>query len=347
MKTAEIIRERAFELGFDLFGISAATRASTAANYLQWLQRGMQGGMAWMERQLERRCDPRDYLAGARSVISVGISYAGEEPASAVWNDPMRGRIARFAWGADYHDVLKPKLVALAKTLDRIVDSGCRSRACIDTSPVLERDMAIRSGIGYPGFNTNIISPQYGSYIFLGEVITCAELEPSTPSPSCRHLCSECGECRASCPTEALIEPYVCDSRLCISYLTIENKGSIPRRLRPKMKDWIFGCDACQECCPQLERISAPRQSGFLRFDSELFAPHLLELMELDQESFRKRYRKTPIARIKRRGLLRNAAVALGNSGDANALEVLERSLDDPEQLVREHAAWAIEQIVD
>jgi len=343
MKIEEIIQERAAELGFDMFGISPARRAESSDRFQSWLRDGMQAGMAWMARDPERRSDPRIYYPAARSIVSLGISYAVAEPPAELWDDPLRGRVARFAWGPDYHDVLKPRLKALAEFIDAELQTPARSLYCIDTSPVLERDFARAAGIGAPGYNGNIISPRHGSFITLGEVLVGRELEPTRTAESVADACAACRRCLAECPSGALRAPYVVDSRRCISYLTIENKGSIPEELRPMLGRWIFGCDQCQECCPQLERISKPVTDSYLSFDPDRFAPYLPDLLRLDQDSFRTRYRGTAIARIKRRGLLRNAAVALGNSaGGADARAALEAALRDEDEVIREHAAWAL-----
>ena len=224
---------------------------------------------------------------------------------------------------------------------------------------MLERAWAARAGVGFIGKNSLLINPAYGSLVFLGEILTTAELEPSLSADdkgaSLRFedsfgnektaTCGACQRCLTVCPTHAFPAPYVLDSQRCISYLTIELKGSIPVDLRPKMGNWIYGCDACQSICPWVHRYSKPNERPFLEYDVELVAPRLLELMQLDDEAFRKRFRKTPMKRTKRRGLLRNAAVALGNWGSVEAQAVLERAVKEEESLIAEHAAWALAQI--
>jgi len=333
------------EEGFDLFGIAPAQKSKQAKDLRRWLANGAHAGMGWMERNIDMRCDPRLLMEDARSVIVLGISYSTRTPPPGIWNDPLRGRVARFAWGPDYHDVVGPMLRRLGAKLDSLLGGDIRKRVFVDTAPLLERSLACEAGLGYPGFNSNIISGDFGSYILLGEILTTAELEPTPAAESIAAECDLCRRCIESCPTTALTAPYTCDSRRCISYLTIENRGDIPPDLRPLMGNWIFGCDACQECCPHLERIAPVDGRNFVKYDPDIAAPPLLELMELDEAGFRTRFRKTAIYRSKRRGLLRNAAVALGNSRRPEALPALERAMDDEEEIVRRHAAWALAEI--
>ena len=223
----------------------------------------------------------------------------------------------------------------------------------VDTGPVLERDFAAQAGLGFIGKNTNLIHPNFGSYVFLGEILTDWEsahsLAPDNRRqglhPSQRPSCGRCGRCLKACPTQAFPEPYVLDARRCISYLTIEHKGPIPEDLRPKMGHWIFGCDECQQVCPWVLRFSKPGRQRFLRFDENRCAPKLIELMALNEAGFRERFSGTPVLRAKRSGCLRNVAVALGNGGHPSSAPVLEKAARDPDPLVREHAHWALEKI--
>lgn len=349
------IREKAQELGFELVGIAPARKARHSSAYQAWLEEGHAGEMGWLESEPERRLDPRRVLDGALSVVALGVSYYTEDPPPDLWNDPSRGRIARYAWGADYHDVLTPMLQELAAFIRKEAGDEGSTRFYVDTGPVLERDVAARAGLGFIGKNSLIINPGYGSYVFLGEIITNIELDYDEPavddgatlplSDGRTGTCGSCTRCVDLCPTHAFPAPYVLDSRLCISYLTIELKGEIPESLRPRMQNWIFGCDECQSVCPWVKRYSNPRDEPFLGFDANRCAPSLLELMTLDDAGFRERFRGTPVTRSKRRGLLRNAAVALGNWGDPEAKPALEAALKDPEPLVQSHAAWALERI--
>jgi epoxyqueuosine reductase len=317
--------------------------------------------MQWLARVPQRRQDPRQVVGGAQSVVVVGLSYYVLDPPDELWNDPSRGRIARYAWGLDYHDVMLPRLRELGQFIAQETGDTLNQSAYVDTGPVLERDFAAQAGLGFIGKNTLLINPQQGSYLFLGEILASVELEYDEPAPDggarCRigppgeskrvGTCGNCTRCLEICPTHAFPAPYILDSNRCISYLTIEHKGAIPLELRPLMKNWIFGCDECQEICPWVRRYAPryPTREDFLQYQPEQVAPKLVDLMALDDAAFRKRFRGTPIKRTKRRGLLRNVAVALGNWGSPKALPVLERSLNDPDLLIREHAAWAIQQI--
>lgn len=376
----EDIKEKAYGLGFDLIGAAPAARSPHAEAYASWVDAGYAAAMGYMTRDLARRQDPRQVLSGARSVVVVGLSYFVADPPPELWDDPARGRIARYAWGADYHEVMTPRLRRLADFIARLSRRDVNHRVYVDTGPVLERDFAAQAGLGFVGKNTCLISPWMGSYLFLGEILVDLELEydepaadsgASIPARSSRRpvaggdrqrlaregrdvpttgarrvgTCGACTRCLAACPTDAFPAPYILDSNRCISYLTIELKGSIPPQLRPLMGNWIFGCDVCQSVCPWPRRFAQPTRADFLRFDPEGAIPRLLDLITLSDDGFRARFRRTPLWRAKRRGLLRNVAVALGNWGDPQAIPALRRALDDPEPLIREHAAWALAQI--
>jgi len=353
------IKQKAYDLGFDLIGIAPAERAFHAEAYRRWLAQNYQAQMNWLGRDPQRREDPRQVLSGAQSVVVVGLSYFVLDPPASVWNDPSRGRIARYAWGLDYHDIMLPRLRELGDFIDEEAGGARNRRAYVDFGPVLERDFAAQAGLGFIGKNTLLINPGMGSYLFLGEVLLDVELEYDEPAAeggaSC-HIdppgqakrvgtCGNCTRCLEICPTHAFPAPYILDSNLCISYLTIELKGAIPVELRPLLGNWIFGCDECQEICPWVRRFSRPTRERFLRYDPDQVAPKLVDLMRLDSQAFNARFKGTPLKRTKRRGLLRNVAVALGNWGSPQALPALQAALQDPEPLIREHAAWAIERI--
>ena len=343
------VREKALELGFDVVGIAPAGEVRHASAFQHWLEAGHQADMAWLARHRERRTDPRQVVSGARSVVMAGFNYFREDPPPELWDDPLRGRVARYAWGPDYHDRLLPRLMELADFL-RAEAPGAQCRAYVDTGPLMEKTWAAEAGIGFIGKNTLLIHPRHGSYLLLGGVITDLEFEYDPPATddgarSGPGHCGRCSRCLSACPTGALIAPRVLDSRRCISYLTIEHKEAIPEDLRPLMGQWIFGCDACQTVCPWVRRYAHAASDRFLAFDAERFAPDLLELMGLDAAAFRRRYKGTPVTRAKRRGLLRNAAIALGNAGRREALPVLRRALEDEEPLIRLHADWAIRAI--
>jgi epoxyqueuosine reductase len=301
--------------------------------------------MDYMARRVERRADPRIVLPGAKSIVVVAMNYAPGEPESGSrsgtsGSKASTGFIARYARGPDYHELIGEKLNQLSARVCELGGPGTATKSYVDTGPVLERDLAQRAGIGWIGKHTNLLSRRFGNWFFLGEILTTLELEPDAPE---REYCGTCTRCIAVCPTQAIRAPYVLDARRCISYLTIELKGSIPTELRPLIGNRIFGCDDCLAVCPW-NRFA--RQASTLQFDREdLRRPDLIELMGLTEPQFRARFGGTPIARIKRRGLLRNVAVALGNARDRAAVPALEKALDDPEPLIREHARWALEVI--
>lgn len=335
------IREQAVALGFDVVGIAPAGPVPWSEAFEEWLAARHHADMRWLAKNRGRRTDPRRVVPDARSVILVGFSYYVEDPPASIWDDPLRGRVARYAWGTDYHQELLPRLLELKAFIEREGTGTPQCRAYVDTGPLMERSWAAEAGLGFIGKNTLLISPNYGSYLLLGGIITDLELEADEPVLG-TGTCGECRRCLGTCPSHAFPAPYILDSNRCISYLTIELKTSIPEKMRPLMGTWIFGCDACQEVCPWVRQCACPSERRFLAFDAERFAPDLLELMTLDEAGFRQRYKGTPILRAKRRGLLRNAAVALGNSGRKEALPALRQAAQDHEPLVREHAEWAI-----
>jgi epoxyqueuosine reductase len=336
-----IVKARAAELGFDLVGIASAEPFDAdLQRTLAWIEQGLHGTMGWITPERTRRaCHPDDLLPGARSIVVVGASYAGPEPA--LHDRRPRGRVARYARGADYHDVMKARLAELAASVRDLGGNGTRTRAFVDSSPLPERAVAVRAGLGFVGKNTNLLTARAGSWLLLGALLTDLTLPPDPP------LDRDCGRCRLcldACPTDAFPAPYVLDANRCISYLTIELRGPIPRDLRPAVGDHVFGCDVCQDVCPWNR---ADRRPGWpeLSGGTDAGRPLLSDLLALDDASFRERYRRSPVWRTKRRGLLRNAAVALGNVGGADNLPALADALRDPEPLVRSHAAWAIGRI--
>jgi epoxyqueuosine reductase len=359
MSLSADIKSKAVDLGFDVVGLAPAQAARREPAFHRWLELGYHGEMEWMARDPGRRADPRRVLPGARSVVVAGVSYFVENPPPDVWNDPARGRIARYAWGPDYHDVLLPRLQALARFIEQQASHPVQHRAYVDTGPILERGVAAEAGLGFIGRNSLLIHPSYGSYLLLGEILLDIELEydpPAGDEGAARHFfgptgaprkgsCGSCRRCLDVCPTHAFPAAYILDSRRCISYLTIELKGSIPDPLRPLMGNWIFGCDECQSVCPWVRRYARPGRTHVERYNIDRMAPPLLDLMPMDEVAFRARFRGTPILRARRRGLLRNVAVALGNWGSRQAVPVLERAGADPDPIIREHAAWALHRI--
>jgi epoxyqueuosine reductase len=361
--------ERAFELGFNQVGVLPAAPGKRLAAYLDWLERGYQGEMGYMARpdRVARRQDLNLILPGVQTIVCVGLNYYAGRLPTAVSQDPSRGRISNYAWGPDYHDIMTPRLEALADWLRQAAGGQSANRVYVDTGAILERDHAETAGLGFTGKNTMLIQPRAGSWFFLGEILMTLPVVGRWPlaagnsTPNTNHQlpatsnqqplpsCGRCRRCLDACPTDAFPQPYVLDAGRCISYLTIELKGWIPRELRPLMGNWIYGCDVCQEVCPFnrfAERVASgvwPVAGG--RWDA--VAPPLLEILALDEAGFQERFADSPIQRIKRRRLLRNACVAAGNWGSKTAVSPLITLLSDPEPLVRGHAAWALHQIGD
>ncbi|MEC7843220.1 MAG: tRNA epoxyqueuosine(34) reductase QueG [Candidatus Latescibacterota bacterium] len=330
------MRTRARELGFDLVGIAPADPLEGAEFYARWVALGFAGEMTYLQRNQDKRADPARLVPGARSVICVGMHYHQEALGDP---SPLAGRMAQYALGDDYHDLLKDRLRQLWASVREEAGEDPAGRYFVDTAPVLERELANRAGLGWWGKNTCLINQWQGSYFLLGEIVTEVDLEWDHPAVD--H-CGTCTRCLDACPTDAFPEPYVLDARRCISYLTIELKGSIPEPLRPLMGNWIFGCDICQEVCPWNKKAPPVREPA-LETRSGLQHPPLTELLAMDRDAFNELFRRNPAKRPKRRGLQRNVAVALGNSGSEAAVPALTDALrhhDEP--LVRAHAAWAL-----
>ncbi len=356
MKAA--IRKRALELGFDDCRFTSADSPRSAEQFQKWIAEKQFGEMAWLERNASRRLDPQKVLPGARSVICLAASYHVEK--CQMSNDERAvesaseksichssfvispaGPVARYARFADYHDVLGERLKTLVDFIDTMADRKVRSLWYVDTGPVLERDLAQRAGLGFVGKHTNLISRKFGNWIFLAEILTTLELEPDAPE---QNHCGKCTRCIAACPTGAITAPFQLDARRCISYLTIELKGAIPVALRPAIGNRIFGCDDCLAACPW-NRFARAGNLMKPQARPDLVQPDLIELLQLDEAGFKSRFAGTPILRTKRRGLLRNVCVALGNTGDATALPHLEKATHDPDPLIAEHARWAMTRI--
>ncbi len=332
------IKQRAHELGFDLAGIAPAAPADGFDRLREWLERGFGGEMAYMSRHAGARRHPASVLPEVRSVVMVGMNYKPPHGAQAV----DLAKVSRYAQGTDYHEVLWQRLNQLLEWIQAEAP-GCVGCGVVDTAPLLERDFARRAGLGWFGKNTMLLNKHFGSYFFLGALLLNLDLQPDPP-----HDTSHCGTCTAcldACPTGAFAGPGWLDARRCISYLTIELRGPIPEDLRPGLGDWLFGCDVCQEVCPW-NRKAPPGTEPALQPRPDLIAVDPVELLGLSAEEFRHRFRSTALTRTKRRGLLRNAALVLGNRGDPAALPALRRALDDPEALVREAARWAIDEIL-
>jgi len=341
------IKEQARALGFELVGIAPAAPADDFDRLREWLDQGFAGEMGYMHEHAQARRHPSSILPGVRSVVMLGMNYhpadgsVAERSAAKACAVQGFGKVARYARGKDYHKILRNRLNQLLCWLQGEVPH-CRGRGVVDTAPLLERDFARRAGLGWLGKNTMLLNKELGSYLFLAALLLDLELQPD-PAHETSH-CGTCTACLDACPTQAFVGPGVLDARRCISYLTIELKGSIPLPLREPIADWLFGCDICQEVCPWNDKAPAGQEPAF-QSDSNLESVNLVELLGLSPEEFRTRFRGTALTRAKRRGLLRNAAVILGNQGDPCALSALERALHDEEPLVREAAEWAIDRI--
>jgi epoxyqueuosine reductase len=339
----EQIRQRALELGFDDCRFTTAAAPAGAGQFQNWLAEKQHGEMVWLERNAWKRIDPQHVLYGARSVICLAASYqeVRNPPPSTLNSQPSTGLIARYARFPNYHDVLGGQLKQLTGFVNQLGGAETRSLWYVDTGPLLERDFARRAGLGFIGKHTNVISRRFGNWILLGEIITTLELEPDAPE---KNHCGNCARCLEVCPTRAITAPFQLDARRCISYLTIELKGSIPVELRPAIGHRIFGCDDCLAVCPW-NRFAREGRLMKEHARPDLTAPNLIELLQLDEAGFKSRFVGTPILRTKHRGLLRNVCVALGNTGDVSALPALSQMAKNSEPLIAEHARWAMEQI--
>ena len=334
----QLVKAQACGLGFDLVGITSLGPMETAGAFDEWVARGYAGEMDYLPRGAAKRRDSRLPLPGTVSAIVVGLDYGGRAPS---------GPVARYARGDDYHDVMLDRLGALHEWLESEVGRPVKGKSYVDTGPILERDLARRAGLGWFGKNTNLVNPRIGSFFFIGALLVDLDLASDTPFEADR--CGTCTRCLDACPTDAFVEPRLLDATRCISYLTIELKGAIPEDLRAQIGTHIYGCDTCQDVCPYNVKFAqelrepafAPRAEMGER-DARSLAG---ELLAMDDDAFRTAFRKSPIKRAKRRGLARNAAVVLGNIGDERDAAVLARACNDPDPLVREHAAWALDQM--
>jgi epoxyqueuosine reductase len=336
----EVIRQRAKELGFDECRFTGVEPPGSAPQFQQWLAEHQHGEMGYLQRNADKRVDPQRVLPGAQSIITLAVNYA--DPSSmANQTGSSGGFIARYARYRDYHDVLGERLKSLSTFVNGLTGGDVRSIWYVDTGPLLERDLAQRAGLGFIGKHTNLISRRWGNWLFLCEILTTLEVAPDEPET---NRCGTCTRCIAACPTSAITAPFRLDARRCISYLTIELKGPIPIDLRPAIGNRIYGCDDCLAVCPW-NRFAREGQMMKAHARHDLAAPDLPDLLKLDDAGFKKRFEGTPMLRTKRRGLLRNVCVALGNIGDETSIPALEKAATDSEPLIAEHAAWAIERI--
>jgi len=347
METANmksLIQARAHAHGFALCRVTKPQVSALHGDGLQrWVQAGMQADMDWMAEtvRMQRRTDPESMLAGVRSILTLAMAYTS--PAYTLdqaCNTSHAGVITAYAHGDDYHDVMKKRLKALAAELDALLGKHDQ-RVFVDTAPVLEHALAESAGLGWQGKHSLTIDRQLGSWFLLGEIFTTAAIEPDAPAA---NHCGSCSACLDICPTRAIVAPYVVDARLCISYLTIEFDGFIAPRLRQLMGNRIYGCDDCQLVCPWNSHAvtRSVDEDDPLKPRGENHLPDLASLLRLDEDAFRQRFHKSPVRRTKRRGLLRNVCIAMGNSGHADFVDDLLAVLDDDEPLIRGHAAWAL-----
>jgi epoxyqueuosine reductase len=335
----ERIEAEAQALGFAAIGFARADATPRTAERLrEWLASGAHGGMIWMEETAERRGSPAALWPEVRSVISLGMSYAPAADPLALADEPEVGRISVYAQGADYHDTVKKALKALARWL--VAEAGCQLKVFVDTAPVMEKPLAEAAGLGWQGKHTNLVSRRDGSWLFLGAVYTTLELEDAA-APHRVH-CGSCSACLDACPTNAFPAPFRLDARRCISYLTIEHKGPIPHEFRAAIGNRVYGCDDCLAVCPWNRFADAARRNQAFVPRAELVAPALADLLALDDAAFRKVFAGSPIKRIGRERMVRNAAIAAGNSGNTTLVEPLRRLAGDGDPAVAEAAQWAL-----
>jgi epoxyqueuosine reductase len=335
----ERLGEFALELGFASCRVAACTPPPHAHEFRTWLGEGQAGEMGYMARGAEKRCDPQQVLPGARSVVVLAMNYwQGAGPSESETTAAASGRIARYAWGDDYHDLMTEKLVQLDAFLQQF---DGKQKGYVDTGPVLERDYAAEAGVGWHGKSTMLIDGRLGTWFFLAEILTTLDLPPDRRQAD---RCGTCERCMTACPTGAITSAHRLDARRCISYLTIELKTAIPEEFRPLIGDRIFGCDACLDACPWNRFAETSREAAFAARPSTV-GMALRDYLKISDDEFRALFRKSPIKRIKRRGFLRNVCVALGNVGDTGDLPALEQVATDPDPLLAEHATWAIERI--
>ena len=341
----QALEEKAKALGFCAFGVAPADAAPLSGRRLrEWLASGAHGDMIWMEETAQRRSAPRALWPDVKSIVSLGMSYAPAADPLALADHPDKGRISVYAQGGDYHDTIKKALKALARWL--VAEAGCELKVFVDTAPVMEKPLAEAAGIGWQGKHTNLVSRQDGNWLFLGAIFTTLdlglELEPSEPHAA---RCGTCTRCLDACPTNAFPAPFQLDARRCISYLTIEHKGPIPLEFREPMGNRIYGCDDCLAVCPWNRFAQAARANAAFLPRAELTAPSIADLLALDDAAFRAVFSGSPIKRIGRNRMVRNAAIAAGNSGRAELLPALARLTNDEDPVVAEAVQWAISRL--
>src|SRR3989338_4925628 len=360
-KLSEKIKEYALnECFFDVIGFAPVQPSDHHTIVQNWVKQGYHGGMKWYERSVDTLVNPQKLFDSAKTIITLGVNYYPFDYPEEVLNDPSRGIIARYAVYDDYHEILLPKLIQLKEFIEKELGRKIEYRAYVDTGPVLEREIAARAGTGFIGRNTTLINFEYGSWVLLAELVVDVELgirtvetlpwgvsndETRKGHVSTPATCGTCTRCIDICPTKALVSPYTLDANKCISYLTIEHRGIIPREFRSAMKNRIYGCDICQEICPWNK--SRQKQSTHPDFHArmDLYAPKLLDLFPMSQSHFSARFKNSPIKRAKREGFVRNVLVALGNWADPSLVPILEHCLQDESPVIRAHTVWALRHI--
>lgn len=335
----KFIEEQAYALGFDGFGVALPEIGEAGARFSQWLEMGYAGDMAYMARGEGKRRDPNLVLENIKSIICLRTNYFTLDKGMDFLNFPERGDVSLYALNEDYHDIITPRLKDLEKIIQKEFE-GCKTKIYVDTGPILEKPLAERAGLGWIGKHTNLLSEGVGSWYFLSEILVDVALPESEVAG---NHCGTCRSCIDICPTDAIVAPYVLDSKKCISYLTIELKGVIPAEFRKAIGNRIYGCDDCQIVCPWNSYAVKTDDPAFKSLDSHFL---LTDLIQMNDEEFRKRFKGSPIKRIKRRGLLRNVAIALGNSKNPKAIPFLIKALDDNEPLIRAHIVWALGELL-
>jgi epoxyqueuosine reductase len=340
------IKQLAISTGFDLVGFTPAKPPAHLDVFLAWIREKHHAGMKYMssDRAIWLRSDPRNVLPGAKSIIVLGARYHNSLDVQDMEIDICTGRMASYAWDIDYHQLLTEKMNQMIQKIMQVTGKPFGYKFYTDSGPILERDFAQSAGLGWIGKNSCLISPHKGSFLFLAEILTDLELEPDLPFTN--DFCGSCQRCIQACPTQCILPNRTIDSSRCISYLTIENKGEIPRNLRKKISNWIFGCDICQNVCPWNQKTNRDSYISFFHTRKDIILPDLRQEMQLSPQAFRLKFSGSPVLRAKYRGYLRNVVCALGNTHDPSAVPVLGDAMQtNPEALVRQHAAWVLSQI--
>ncbi len=344
MTLKQAIKDHARWLGFPLAGVTTPEQPSHLPIYNGWLDSECHGSMHYLanERARTLRTDPCLILPECESILVLAAPYSDPASVEATNGSEPTGRIAAYAWNEDYHTTFPVMLKNIVMFIEEQVGYSVPNRYYTDTGPILERELAQRAGLGWIGKNTCLINPKHGSYFLLSEILLGLDLEPELPFTN--DHCGTCTRCVEACPTECILPNRTIDARRCISYLTIEFKDDIPRNIRPLMGNWVFGCDICQMVCPW-NRFSTKKITDSFSPRPDVPTPNLIQELGLNPDAFNRKFKGSPVKRTKRRGYLRNVAIALGNSQDSNALRVLNNAQEDPDTMVRKHAHWARDKI--